>query len=551
MNKSYALTGVLFAAALAAGCGDNGLRSPDFDAQLVDVKVSGPTQIEANRQAQYRAVAEFTVPPSQASGGFSQHDVTNDASWSIVQRFDSNHALPPDESCTKSVVQSTAATVDTHGLVTAGSTPTQDLYVKATFQKDDHGTLTSSSGCAPLAVVPGTAPPPNRLRGIVVQPDSATIPKGGQQTFCARGFYSDQNNPQEITDTAVVWSSQNPAIATVPAAPDNTGSCIVATSKAVGSTKIMASANNADGVALTDTGDLNVVNAIVKSLLRVEPPAATVVVAATQQFTACGVFSDGSNATSGPCSHPPASQAAGQAVDNSQLNWTSDKIDQATIDATGLATGVKQTAAGAPVTITAALKTGVGDPAPAKRSATAALTVLPGDGCTKQLLPPNATSVDTAKGALCLACSVDNKDALIDSDPLTFARMNATLSALDLLSLGFINVTVNATEVDPGNHPVGFIIGRPANDLLAAEVLASLSISTLKAGAVVETSSASEPLVLDLLGTVIPGVTEGLVFFQSTKPFDSLRLTFSPTVAAALTEVDAFKACAVVTPPTP
>ena len=549
MNKSFALTGVLLAAALAAGCGDNGLRSPDFDAQLKDVIVSGPTQIEANRQAQYRAVAEFTTPPSQ--GGTSTHDVTNDVTWSIVQRVaDAN----PDLSCTNSTVASTAAAVDAHGLVTAGPNPADNLYVKATLNTGSPGTTTAFTGCAPLAVIPATAPPPNRLRGIVVQPDSATVPKGGQQQYCARGFYSDQNNPQEITDTAVVWSSVDPTIATVPAAPNNTGSCIIASAVAVGSTQIKASANNADGVALTDTGDITVPNngpVGPKSLLRLEPATATVVVGATQQFTACGVFSDSSNATSGPCSTPPTGQAAGQVVDPSLLDWTSDKTDQATVDPAGLATGVKKTAAGAPVAITATLKTGVGDPAPAQRSASSALTVLPGDGCTVQLLPPNATTVDTNKGALCLACSVDNKNALIDSDPLTFARMNATLSALDLLGLGFIDVTVNATQLDPGGHPVGFIIGRPANDLLAAEVLASLSITTLKDGVVVDTSSASEPLVLDLLGTVIPGVTEGLVFFQATHPFNSLRLTFSPTVAAALTEVDAFKACKVATPPTP
>jgi len=44
------------------------------------------------------------------------------------------------------------------------------------------------------------------------------------------------------------------------------------------------------------------------------------------------------------------------------------------------------------------------------------LTVTQGNGCTTPLVPPNATKTEVAKGTLCLACSVNNPDNLIDDD---------------------------------------------------------------------------------------------------------------------------------------
>ncbi len=582
MNKLYAAALVLLTSLFAA-CGDNGVRSPDFDAVLIDILVDGPSQRAAGTQAQFRALGHFTTPPS-TQGAVATNDITTDSVWSIVNPVSSPAGTTPEEACRLSTQISNAATVNNVGLVTAVSPGT--VYVKASFR--------DKSGCKPFTITPGGTDcnvtplpagcPPSTvvLQQIVIHPDSQSTTPGSATpvAYCARGFYSDApNSEREITDTAVNWTSANPAIATVPGTSAN---CVSATGVTVGSTTIQASATNSQGATLTDTAIVNVNEIAVRSLLRVVPPSAQVLVGASTEFFACGVFNPETNDTAGPCfDNQQNGQPVGHVVPDNRLDWTilsdSDPDEVvAEINNQGVATGLN---AGTAV-VNAHLAEGFGDAAPAQRNAQASLTVLPLPPCATPLLhsntPPGAT-VETDKGALCLACSVEDPENVIDSAPTapnasddTAARMNVSLSALDLLGLGYINITVHAapgavfsvgaTDIEngPRGPAVGFIVGRPVNDLLLAEVLAQTSVQTLRNGEVVDTSSpsaGSDTLVVELLGAPIlpPGIDEDerilLAIPETTGEFDSIRLTFSPAVASALATLDVFNACAVATLP--
>src|SRR5258708_3893221 len=95
---------------LVAGCGDNGLRSPDFDAVLIDILVDGPAQRTVGTQGQYRALGHFTTPPS-TQGAVATSDITSDVDWTVVTPTTSN-GTSPEEVCRLSNQVSSAATIN-------------------------------------------------------------------------------------------------------------------------------------------------------------------------------------------------------------------------------------------------------------------------------------------------------------------------------------------------------------------------------------------------------------------------------------------------------
>ncbi len=580
MNKLYAWAGLSLAMLLAA-CGDNGVRSPDFDAQLIDIIVDGPAQRAAGTQAQFRALGHFTTPPS-TQGAVATDDITTSVDWRVVNVPANSSGSSPEVACANANTISSAATIDGAGLLTALAPAT--VYVKA---QQKGGTI---AGCRPFTITPGSSCtgsscPPSTviLQSIQVTPTTATVPAGTTQQYCARGVYSDNPTPREITDTTVTWTSQSTATATVPAAPGNTGSCINATAVAVGSTNIVASATNSASPpqTLTASGQINVTAATVKTVLRVEPPTATVVVSFSQQFVACGTFSDNSQDQTGPCSanpEPGRTATAGHAIANSDLNWTSADPTIATASAAGVATGVK---AGA-TQITATLKDGVGDPAPANRSSSATLTVDAGPLCKTALLASQGATAAGTVDTLCLGCSVENPSFAIDGPPVnaddpafadqTFTRMNVSLGPVGILLPASVHLLITSpTTIDPlatvatPAHPVGFLVGRPLADVLTAEVLQGATINTYLGSAQQSTTApvngGSDTLVVEALGAAIlpSGIPtddkKHLALYTPaiTKPFNKLELVLTPQVASALAEIDVFNACSdvEVAPPPP
>ncbi|HVQ97711.1 MAG TPA: Ig-like domain-containing protein, partial [Mycobacterium sp.] len=192
-------------------------------------------------------------------------------------------------------------------------------------------TQTGISGTASLAVT-ASAPPPPTLSSIAVAPATASIVAGTTQQYTATGTYS--NGTTKNVTSSVTWMSANTAVATMNASG-------LATGVAAGSSTITAALSGVSGTArLAVTATAPAISSIA-----VTPSAPSVVAGNTKQFTATATYSNG---TTGNVT--------------TSVAWTSSKTSVATINASGLATGI---AAGAS-TITAALS-GV--------SGTASLTV--------------------------------------------------------------------------------------------------------------------------------------------------------------------------------
>jgi uncharacterized protein YjdB len=620
MKKLYAAA-IAALAMLVAACGDNGVRSPDFDAVLIDILVDGPSQRVVGTTAQFRALGHFTTPPS-TQGAVATEDITVDSAWSVVVPVSSPGGTTPEEACRLSTTPSSAATVNNVGLVTANSPGT--VYIKATFR--------DKAGCKPFAITPdeGTncnvtprpagCPPITDLPSrIEVQPESQTTTPGGTTgDYRARAFFAGDSTPREITGVTVTWATGDPTVATLasPVPSTNGGCCMRArgtsTVNSTRTTTISATATFTSGsntTTLSDTALVVVTPGVPRTVLRIVPETATIEVNSTQKFTACGTFEPAINdpeddPTANPpvdsiCDTPdrPDSEPVGHPISDDLLDWTSSDPDIATIgESTGIATGV----APGTVTITGALEENVGDPA-GKRSDTATLTVLPEPLCkVPYLASPSATlqghdaTTTVERGDLCLNCTVDNPNFVIDAPPATtsqeqeaetFAEMNVGAALLDiLLGEGFVSLLVEGDDtfsplatVDPDveGGRAGFIIRRPTADLLLAEVLAQTSIQTTLGGVAQETftgttcnvdvnppdctpgGSTSDTLAVEVLGgTVLPGgispeETRVLIYTSHVNmPYDGIRLIFSGGVASVLPVMHIYNACAeVVLPP--
>ena len=146
------------------------------------------------------------------------------------------------------------------------------------------------------------------LVSIATSPSSPIIPSGLKQQFTATGTFSD-GSTQNVT-TSVTWTSSNTTAATI----DATG---LATAAAVGSTTIQASS----GSVSNSTG-MTVIPALLTSIT-VTPANSSVATNGTVQFTATGVYSDGSTQNL-----------------TSFVGWSSSNGAVATISPSGLASGV-------------------------------------------------------------------------------------------------------------------------------------------------------------------------------------------------------------------
>lgn len=269
----------------------------------------------------------------------------------------------------------------------------------------------------------------------------------------------------------------------------------------------------------------------------VEPNTSTVAVDATTSFTVYGDFSNLTEA----------------AIPDADLDWTSSNPAVATVDANGVVTGVSAGSA----TITATLKTGVA-PSASPRSASATVTVV-GNLCATPITAASGATVTTASTPiLCLLCNFTNSGNVIDDSSTTFGTIHVPLGLLNAQA----SITVNNPTPLTVPAASGFLIARPVGELLQAEVLAQIQVSTLLNGVVQQTSAGPGPTVplrVDLLGNDITGgAGSAFVTIPATQPYDALRLTFvSGVVTAGILEnllqtVNVYQACSSVTlPPAP
>ncbi len=162
------------------------------------------------------------------------------------------------------------------------------------------------------------------LSSITVIPSAFTVASGQAKQLSALGVYSD-GTTQDMT-TQVAWTSNPINFVSV-------GASGLATGVSPGSSTITATLGSISGTA---TGT---VNAIVLNSITVAPSSASVAIGQTQSFTANGVFSDGSSTDM-----------------TDSVRWSSSATNFATINTTGLATGVA--AGSAPIVATSGAVTG-------------------------------------------------------------------------------------------------------------------------------------------------------------------------------------------------
>jgi len=173
----------------------------------------------------------------------------------------------------------------------------------------------TASGSGGRSFSPGTQlnggpfAPCNTFVRIDVSPQSAGIDAGAKQQFTARAVNASGD---EVPDVIFAWQSSNTSVATI----DQNG---LATSSTAGSTEIRASARGTQSAPAILT-----VREIPPVLTRVDmtPQSATIPATGAQQFTARGIDQFGNEIT------------------GLTFAWESSNTNAATIDQTGLASGI-------------------------------------------------------------------------------------------------------------------------------------------------------------------------------------------------------------------
>lgn len=271
------------------------------------------------------------------------------------------------------------------------------------------------------------------LRYVTISPQSATGTVGAQVMFTATAYYS--NGTTASGTGLVLWSSSNPAVATVVGG--------VATPLSNGTTTISAMASGAPVATATLT--VNTTTSIA-----VTPANQTVPVGGSQQYDAVATFSDGS-------SNDVTTLAT----------WSSGNTNAATIGAsTGLAAVPNSATTGATSTITAALYgvTGiatltVGAPAPVS------LTVTPVVPTTANIALGNtATFTATENWSDGTTGHVPSGTVTWTSGTLATATIlaNATVSSnATALGVATGTSTITATEgtLTPGTATLTVVTG--------------------------------------------------------------------------------------------
>jgi len=173
------------------------------------------------------------------------------------------------------------------------------------------------------------------------------------------------------------------------------------------------------------------------------------------------------------------------------------------------------------------------------------------------LLDSSMATASSSSGTGCVICGVTNLDAILDPNPDNFATANvdvALLNALgeqvdmgaELIVSASLNSLVDPTveaPIDPtdptspllARSQPGFVISFPDVNLLALSVMPTISISTLREGAVVGGPRDYGFGVFDFLAaaTVLQDINNAQVFVgvdAGDEPYDEIRFTVSGTI---------------------
>lgn len=146
-----------------------------------------------------------------------------------------------------------------------------------------------------------------------------------------------------------------------------------------------------------------------------------------------------------------------------------------------------------------------------------------GDG-TNVNFPVHVT-LDVGASSLCVNCSIENPDRVIDNDPDNFATVTRTASIVSSQYIG-----VKSEETD--GYPAGTYAGFELEDvnLISLDAVVIHTISTYKNGTEVESYSDGQLVG----GKILSSSGRKLVGFKTTKDFDEIRLTIESVASAGV-----------------
>jgi trimeric autotransporter adhesin len=211
-------------------------------AELVAIAVNpSGASIALGTTQQFTAIGQFTDGSTQ--------DLTASATWGPAN--------------------GTVASVSTSALATSLAVGTATITA----------TVAGINGSTALTVSPAS------VVSITVSPGTAAIPIGLSQGFTALGTFSD-GTMQDVTSSAH-WSSSAPNVTTISNTPGSNGTASGAGSGTATISAMMGAA--------TGSGSLTVTSAVLAAI-EISPQGPSVPTGAVQQFTATGLYTDGTTA---------------------------------------------------------------------------------------------------------------------------------------------------------------------------------------------------------------------------------------------------------------
>lgn len=349
------------------------------------------------------------------------------------------------------------------------------------------------------------------LTSITVSPALFSIASGQNKQLSALGVYSNGTS-QDVT-SQVTWNSQNTAAATV-------SSSGLVSGVAAGSAMITATMGSATGSAVA-----TITSAQLQSIL-VTPATASIATGQTQAFSANGIFSDGS-----------------QVDITSSVTWNSSATNFATVDVTGLATGLS-----AGTAMISASSGSVTSAAPAVLTVTPAVLTEIGIAPDGQYIPVGGQFQLTLTGTYSDNTTQTITNATWSSSDPSFASVDPNTGIVTGVANSNNNaITITATYGGLTNTTTVYITSAVPESLQLTPTTASIASGTTQqfAANVVYSDGSIQPVTAGLswlsssstvAGVDLNGLATGLAPGQTTitAVYESMTATASLTVTSAV-----------------
>jgi uncharacterized protein YjdB len=413
---------------------------------------------------------------------------------------------------------------------------TQNLTSTATWSSSAKSVATVSAGLA-TAVAQGTASITATsgsisgsasltvtaavLTSIAVTPSSASIATGATQQFTATGTYSN-GSTQSLTTTAS-WTSSGTSVATVGL---HTG---LAKGVAAGTATITASVGTVHGTATLTVGT-------VLTSISVTPNPASVAAGYTQQFTATGTYSNGTTQ-----------------ILTSGVTWASSATSIATVNSSGLATGIAQGSA----TITATSGT---------ISGSAALTVTPATLVSLSVTPANPSFALGTTQAMVATGTYSDGSTLVLTTSVVWTTANTSVATINAQGVAS-SVALGSTTVTAASGAISGSTTLTVTPATLVSIAVTPAIPTIALGVTQQftaTGTYSDGTTQNITDTVVwtsntPAVatisntapTQGLASSVNQGTANIMAASGTVTASTTLTVTTAVLESIAITPATP